>query len=426
MPVDSARNVSALFPVRVLQRALSTLERALTHKEQNMDGIVIERVLDSSEINLSRDAPAPLHSAGSNVTSIHAHDADTFCEALRPWRMEVMQLRAGPFGGNAAWLALGPVVIGCATFDQPMALRWSTPEGYLSVSRPGRGSDAVSVGGYCINDGDVSVAGPNISGETLTRGRFCATALSFDLEYLRACEDWLGNAARSRPELRTHAVGTNWTNNYLNAIEWLMATAAECGNTLRRPQVVASLIDVLLTGVNPTLATQAPVSEDREMRASRRIAVERAREYIDANLSEPIRLLELCKYARIQARSLEYGFREVLGLSPIAYIRAVRLRRARRLLLSAAVRTKSISEIALDCGFWHLSQFAVYYKSVFSESPSSTYRRTQAELPRVDRRNPRSTAMPRTAKTESKEGNEFLNFAVITRNHTVATEQSFS
>ena len=51
------------------------------------------------------------------------------------------------------------------------------------------------------------------------------------------------------------------------------------------------------------------------------------------------------------------------------------------------MRTRSISEIALDCGFWHLSQFAVDYKRLFAESPSVTYRRTQAELPRAERRN---------------------------------------
>ena len=109
------------------------------------------------------------------------------------------------------------------------------------------------------------------------------------------------------------------------------------------------------------------------------------------NLTEPIRLSDLCKHAHAQARSLEYGFHEVVGVSPIAYIRATRLHRARRLLRSTAVRTRSISEIALDCGFWHLSQFAVDYKLLFAESPSVTFRRTQAQLPRARRNATSST-----------------------------------
>ena len=75
-----------------------------------------------------------------------------------------------------------------------------------------------------------------------------------------------------------------------------------------------------------------------------------------------------------------------MGISPIGYVRATRLHRVRRLLRSTAVRTRSVSVIALDCGFWHLSQFAVDYKLVFAESPSATYRRTLAQLPRAERR----------------------------------------
>ena len=40
---------------------------------------------------------------------------------------------------------------------------------------------------------------------------------------------------------------------------------------------------------------------------------------------------------------------------------------------------RSVSELALDCGFCHLSQFAADYKRVFLESPSAT--RRAAERP---------------------------------------------
>src|SRR3546814_2603971 len=44
-------------------------------------------------------------------------------------------------------------------------------------------------------------------------------------------------------------------------------------------------------------------------------AVERARDYIRRNLTEPIRLSTLCRYARTEARTLEYGFLDVVGRS---------------------------------------------------------------------------------------------------------------
>jgi AraC family transcriptional regulator, ethanolamine operon transcriptional activator len=58
----------------------------------------------------------------------------------------------------------------------------------------------------------------------------------------------------------------------------------------------------------------------------------------------------------------------------------------RRMLRSRTTGQRSISEIAMDCGFWHLSQFAMDYKALFGESPSITVRRTKMEYSASERR----------------------------------------
>jgi len=85
-------------------------------------------------------------------------------------------------------------------------------------------------------------------------------------------------------------------------------------------------------------------------------------------------LAELCQHAHLQARSLEYGFRDLVGLSPFKYIKMLRLGEVRRRLQASSPAERSVSEVALDCGFCHLSQFAADYKRVFLESPSATRR----------------------------------------------------
>jgi AraC-like DNA-binding protein len=114
----------------------------------------------------------------------------------------------------------------------------------------------------------------------------------------------------------------------------------------------------------------------RAERARRRLAIERARKYISEHLTDPIRLADLCAHAHVQARSLEYGFRELMGICPIEYVRMLRLAAVRTQLLDDAATSRTISEIALDAGFSHLSQFVVDYKRVFGETPSATRRRT--------------------------------------------------
>jgi AraC-like DNA-binding protein len=121
---------------------------------------------------------------------------------------------------------------------------------------------------------------------------------------------------------------------------------------------------------------------DESVSASRRaMSMERGRRYIDSNLVGPLRIANVCEAAGVRARTLEYGFRELFGISPVSYIKAQRLNRVRRLLLSPASARRTITAIALDSGFWHLSQFAADYQKFFGESPSITRRRSLAADP---------------------------------------------
>jgi AraC-like DNA-binding protein len=137
-----------------------------------------------------------------------------------------------------------------------------------------------------------------------------------------------------------------------------------------RASTVRALAISLLQNPADSSIHAAPCNA-RDDGARRRIAVERARRYIWDHLADPIRLADLCAHAHLQARSLEYGFRQLVGLAPMAYVRMLRLGQVRAQLLQGEA-TRSISAIALDAGFTHLSQFVVDYKRVFGETPSTT------------------------------------------------------
>lgn len=317
---------------------------------------------------------------------VAANDADEFCEAMRDWDIDLKQLQPGAFEAAITVMPLGPALICTGRLNGPLLQLVGPPRGCISINRPGRGSAPLWTQGHEMQAGDVVVSCSGAEAESLQRGVLFPTALSVKVDFLQAQTHWLsdallpaGNTARRR------SPGATWTSSFLDSMEWIVAAVAEYPDIMSREDVRGSVLDTLLARVNTLGAPDAPLSTTRTTRAARRQAVERAREYIGVNLTEPIRLSDLCKHAHAQARSLEYGFREMVGVSPIAYIRATRLHRARRLLRSTAVRTRSISEIALDCGFWHLSQFAVDYKLFFAESPSVTFRRTQSQLPRERR-----------------------------------------
>jgi AraC family transcriptional regulator, ethanolamine operon transcriptional activator len=84
---------------------------------------------------------------------------------------------------------------------------------------------------------------------------------------------------------------------------------------------------------------------------------------------------ELCSQFHVSRRTLQYCFEETLGMTPMAYLRAIRLNGARRDLCSAEVRhSGAVQEIAAGWGFWHLSQFAADYRKLFGKRPSESLR----------------------------------------------------
>ncbi|MEO0410304.1 MAG: AraC family transcriptional regulator [Pseudomonadota bacterium] len=102
--------------------------------------------------------------------------------------------------------------------------------------------------------------------------------------------------------------------------------------------------------------------------------IRRAEQYIRANATETITIADLVQASGVSTRSLHAGFKRFRRTSPMTYLRNYRLDLARDALLAAARRDKSVTDVALDCGFNHLSKFARDYHLRFGEKPSETRR----------------------------------------------------
>lgn len=94
---------------------------------------------------------------------------------------------------------------------------------------------------------------------------------------------------------------------------------------------------------------------------------------MENNLEEPLGLEELARYVDVSVRQLERLFAEYLKSTPHTYYLALRLRRARRMLLSSEA---PIIDIATACGFSSVSHFTRRYRECFGTSPGRERRRT--------------------------------------------------
>ncbi len=135
----------------------------------------------------------------------------------------------------------------------------------------------------------------------------------------------------------------------------------------------AEMVERLLSTLGPTRALE-PARAARGPR-SQTLVVKMAEEYALSHTNDHVHVGDLCRVADVSERTLQYAFKEVVGLTPMAYLIRLRLHRVREALLAAGRRSTTGSAVALDWGFWHLGEFSRAYKECFGELPSETLRR---------------------------------------------------
>jgi AraC-like DNA-binding protein len=114
-------------------------------------------------------------------------------------------------------------------------------------------------------------------------------------------------------------------------------------------------------------------------RVERRLAprdVKRARDFIHEHLASPITLADLVEASGVPGRTLLQHFRDAHGVSPMRYVRDLRMQRVRAEFACGTV--KCVAECALRWGFAHPGRFSIEYRRRFGESPSSTLARARA------------------------------------------------
>lgn len=101
---------------------------------------------------------------------------------------------------------------------------------------------------------------------------------------------------------------------------------------------------------------------------------QRAMEYMDAHLAEPVSLADLAEAVGIGARALEQSFHLYLRKSPFTVLRDKRLDRIHDQLLRPRPGT-NVKALMHAYGIHHGGEFARHYNERFHEHPSVTFRK---------------------------------------------------
>jgi len=103
--------------------------------------------------------------------------------------------------------------------------------------------------------------------------------------------------------------------------------------------------------------------------------VEQSVDLMQRNISRPFGIAGLAQRLGTSARELNRAFNSCTAESPAAIWRKIRLAHGHWLLINT---TRTVTEIALECGFSDTSHFSRWFKTIYSESPL-VFRRQRRE-----------------------------------------------
>lgn len=189
--------------------------------------------------------------------------------------------------------------------------------------------------------------------------------------------EWLtGQVARNRLDL---APGKSARLKTLLGNALTVANARQ--DLLAGPDFENCVFDGLVETLN-ALADENDVESGLFTKARQR-GFDRALEFIrDAGMGQ-LSVSELSRVAEISERSLQYAFRDRLGMTPKEFLHLRRLHMARRKLLITEPGNTTVTEVAIQHDFFELGRFAGAYRRRFGELPSQTLARNTPYLPGV-------------------------------------------
>lgn len=162
-------------------------------------------------------------------------------------------------------------------------------------------------------------------------------------------------------------------HRFSNQVSSVMLLAQRHPGRLGSPAIRRQLRERLLIGlIEAAQAPGDPVKVGRPMARERSRIVGLMTDHQMSHPDRPMELTELCTLTGQSARTIAYACQEVLGISPIRYLRMLRLGYARRLLRDAEAPGQTVAETAFMAGFTHLGHFSAAYRSQFGEMPSQT------------------------------------------------------
>jgi AraC-like DNA-binding protein len=272
---------------------------------------------------------------------------------------------------------LGPLMFSALAFGAPLTMSVSATDGY-QVAIPVSGRAEVSHGRHHVRAAP-ALAAPVDHGADVTYRHgtdFRPLSVVIDQAFLHEeLAALLGHSVRRQLRLPpaldlSQGAAASWSR----LARFLHAEGVRSGGLICHRPIAEELGRALVHGLLLLLPHSHRAELDRPAGTALPSSTRRVTRAIDAQPERPFTVRELAEIGRVSIRTLQERFRADLGLSPMAYLRQVRLVRAHDLLRHSSHEETTVADIAFRCGFTHVSRFSGAYRSRFGVLPSHTLR----------------------------------------------------
>jgi AraC-like DNA-binding protein len=134
------------------------------------------------------------------------------------------------------------------------------------------------------------------------------------------------------------------------------------------PEALSNLLAAIINWIGDAYGN-LPSEEVRPHPARRRIA-RRTEEFILDHYHDNVHIEDLCRVTGVGVRTLQRCIREYFGVTVTEFLESVRLASAHRELSVLHSSDRTVTHIALDCGFCHLGRFSNAYRQRYGITPS--------------------------------------------------------
>ncbi|SED27751.1 transcriptional regulator, AraC family [Rhodobacter sp. 24-YEA-8] len=307
----------------------------------------------------------------SNVQSVrHSEDVHHQATLLQAWEQDYIQLHAGAFTGSLSTFRLGAARLFSERMNRSVLQTGALPAGRLAFGLPVRAGGRSCICGEEVGANSLLVFSGRSGFEFLSPDIFEFMGIEIDVNgfadpvfeaMLRQLDTVLSSGRRSLPIAGARAAKLG---------RLLHGILHEEGLDLRLEELPAAaaafsrgLVGWILDMLQPAGTAEAGRSTIRHWDTINAI-----RELVADGQTCPVSVAELTVELGLSRRTLQNACQEVVGLSPVQYLRALRLSEARRMLQT----DRPVTEAATQFGFWHLGYFSRDYRQMFGELPSVT------------------------------------------------------